>query len=1001
MTQKNSSRKTKIFISYSRKNKLFVRKLNKAIDESGIEAWVDWEDIPLSADWMAEITAAIEASDAFVFVISPDSLKSKVCMDELELCIKYNKKIIPVLYRDPDKEHKMHPKLASTNWVYMRPRKDDFKATTPRLIESIQTDLGWVQQHTRLLQRATEWEQKDRNRSCLLQGSDLSDGECWMIESTKDVARAVVPIQAEYINTSRKVAVERQRNLTIGIGLAMALSLLLGIFAISQWQKAEENTGLARNSAATAVANEHIAATQQARAEKSEADAIKKENEAKAQRSAMQAGIYAGRPGELFTSTLLALEAWQRLPSKDNDAENILRNNLTLMANPVAQAQQNSAVWNISTSANGKYFVTASDDNTACVWTMAGEKKYCAQYNGIMNDAVLSQDNAYLVTAGENGHVNLWNGESGDPIKSFEYSVDIYDLDISPNNKWLAIGRADGVMTLINLAKVREEVSFDLNSGEVYTLAFSPTSEWLALGLSNGQVTIWRVNTADSKAGPKHNSEVNTIQFSPDGNWLVSVGADNTARVTRTISGGTKYILPHNDWIEDVAFSPDGSWFATASDDTLVRVLTTETGREKFRMQHAGFVVDVEVSPNGQWIATTGSDNTARIWDATSGTLVREIVLETSGTTLAFSADNNRLIISDYDGHIGIWDISSLNARVGYLTFPNLVHKAKFSYTGEWVVFNADDQNLWLVPAEQLTTLHDGTQGTKILTLENITAQTKVSPDSKWVAVTEINESRANLFNIETSTRHILPHNSDISGIAFSADSKLFATTNEKGKSVYIWNVESGQQLEEIPFNEVAFTISFNPLDRTLAIGFSNKIVIWDIANKKEIAALQQVGDIKSLNFSKNGHWLATTSSAGGISVWDMSSGQPSIPTNTFLQNGSITSLDFSVDEKFLASGGANGYAYIWDLVSGEERARLPHGNSVTSVAFSPVGDQLLTVSQKIVRVWDVSQLELITTENITEMACAKLQKNLSATNWKFFFPREEYRLLCPNLPQG
>ena len=112
MAEKNESRKTKIFISYSRKNKLFVRKLNDAIDENGIDAWVDWEGIPLSSDWMAEITAAIEASDAFVFVISPDSLNSKICMDELELGIKYNKKIIPVLYSDPEKKQQ-----CTQNWL--------------------------------------------------------------------------------------------------------------------------------------------------------------------------------------------------------------------------------------------------------------------------------------------------------------------------------------------------------------------------------------------------------------------------------------------------------------------------------------------------------------------------------------------------------------------------------------------------------------------------------------------------------------------------------------------------------------------------------------------------------------------------------------------------------------------------------------------------------------------------------------------------------------------
>ncbi|MBC7876800.1 MAG: toll/interleukin-1 receptor domain-containing protein, partial [Anaerolineales bacterium] len=230
----NGSRNIRIFISYSRKNKAFVRKLNGAMEEAGISSWVDWEGIPLSSDWMAEITSAIQSADAFIFVISPDSLRSQFCMDELELGIKFNKKIIPVLYMEPDKEQKMHPKLGSTHWVHLRTKKDDFKATIPKLVEAIQTDLGWVQEHTRLLQRAAEWEHKKRNKSYLLQGSDLEEGERWMTESTKDAARVVIPIQAEYISTSRKEAVQRQRNLTIGVGAALVLSIFLGIFAFIQ-----------------------------------------------------------------------------------------------------------------------------------------------------------------------------------------------------------------------------------------------------------------------------------------------------------------------------------------------------------------------------------------------------------------------------------------------------------------------------------------------------------------------------------------------------------------------------------------------------------------------------------------------------------------------------------------------------------------------------------------------------------------------------------------------
>jgi hypothetical protein len=68
-----------IFLSYARENKDFVRRLYEALSRTGHASWVDWEGIPPSAAWFQEITSAIEAAQAFVFVISPDSVASEVC----------------------------------------------------------------------------------------------------------------------------------------------------------------------------------------------------------------------------------------------------------------------------------------------------------------------------------------------------------------------------------------------------------------------------------------------------------------------------------------------------------------------------------------------------------------------------------------------------------------------------------------------------------------------------------------------------------------------------------------------------------------------------------------------------------------------------------------------------------------------------------------------------------------------------------------------------------
>jgi hypothetical protein len=50
-----------VFISYSRKDKDFVRRLGDALAAQKREAWVDWKDIPLTAEWQQEIFTNIEA----------------------------------------------------------------------------------------------------------------------------------------------------------------------------------------------------------------------------------------------------------------------------------------------------------------------------------------------------------------------------------------------------------------------------------------------------------------------------------------------------------------------------------------------------------------------------------------------------------------------------------------------------------------------------------------------------------------------------------------------------------------------------------------------------------------------------------------------------------------------------------------------------------------------------------------------------------------------------
>lgn len=53
--QAKASARTDVFVSYSRKDAAFVRKFHDALAAARREVWVDWEDIPPSAEWLREI----------------------------------------------------------------------------------------------------------------------------------------------------------------------------------------------------------------------------------------------------------------------------------------------------------------------------------------------------------------------------------------------------------------------------------------------------------------------------------------------------------------------------------------------------------------------------------------------------------------------------------------------------------------------------------------------------------------------------------------------------------------------------------------------------------------------------------------------------------------------------------------------------------------------------------------------------------------------------------
>jgi hypothetical protein len=238
-----------VFISYSRKDKDFVSILYDAFERSQKKTWVDWKNIPLTSDWWAEIEKGIEAADTFVFVISPDSIASKVCADEILHAVRNNKRLFPIVRRDAtnfEEGSVAHEKIKQHNWLMFR-EQDDFETAFKTLIETISLDLEHLHSHTRLLVRAIEWG-KGRSDSLLLRGDDLANAERWLAQS---VAKEPQPteLQETYIKNSRDVEdasnraisilkdAERKAQSRIKTGAIVLAGALILALAVSLWAK--------------------------------------------------------------------------------------------------------------------------------------------------------------------------------------------------------------------------------------------------------------------------------------------------------------------------------------------------------------------------------------------------------------------------------------------------------------------------------------------------------------------------------------------------------------------------------------------------------------------------------------------------------------------------------------------------------------------------------------------------------------------------------------------
>ena len=144
-----------VFVSYSRSDSELVNRLVERLRERGKDVWVDTEGIRDAEVFPAALRRAVEGSDGFVFVISPESVASPFCEQEVDHAVELNKRIVPLAFRGvPDEQ--VPEGIRVRNWIRSGTAYSTAAWTGP--CKALDTDLEWDREHTHWLLKALEWD---------------------------------------------------------------------------------------------------------------------------------------------------------------------------------------------------------------------------------------------------------------------------------------------------------------------------------------------------------------------------------------------------------------------------------------------------------------------------------------------------------------------------------------------------------------------------------------------------------------------------------------------------------------------------------------------------------------------------------------------------------------------------------------------------------------------------------------------------------------------------
>lgn len=561
---------------------------------------------------------------------------------------------------------------------------------------------------------------------------------------------------------------------------------------------------------------------------------------------------------------------------------------------------------------------------------------WIAHQGAQVRDVRFAADDTLLVTAGGDGKARAWDLKTGAGHVLVDHGIDITAFDVSPDGKRLASLDRKGVVRLTEVVGGSSRVLHRAGR-QIDVVEFSPAGDVLAVaGGDDGKIAMISLEDEAVRVFEGHEWHVTDLAFSPDGATMASSAADNTVRTWRVETGRGKVMGRFGHSTFQVAYSDDGRFLATTCLDGTARVWNLTTNRPS--TLRIGRRTEPLAFGRRSRLVIGGQATMAR-WDPTSGLETLDDDVGSKVLTLTYAPNRTTLAAGLVSGEIHVWDQQSGDHRV-LRGHAGRISGLRFSGGGAWLASASQDgtARLWAMDQRDSKIILPRRQKRDGWQIPN------VSYDGRFVAVTT---SGTSLYVWERGKQGARLLADDVMRTTpwFTADSTRALIIGRDG-SLRVFDLIS-KTARRLPgltgdprfCNASLCQVRASPSGELVAMTFNGpKVVLVDLKSGARRVLTGLKAPSRGLIFSRTGKYVAASSSAGELWIWEVATGKGRALKG--LKPGPPRGLRFSRDDSTLLGRDIEGRITLWDTATG--KGRLLDARAVGSHGFGDSADQRL-----------------------------------------------------------